>query len=137
MERKAVKILGVLALVLGLAVMGLAQTKTLTILHTNDTHSAVLPFTHQPYPTPFAWLWPDHRLGWVDQFRGPGGFNRDYAGIARMSTLIKQIRMTRKNVLAFNTGDVFVGSFMFNKYLGYPEYQDHGEPLRRHDPGQP
>jgi len=123
MERKAVKILGVLALVLGLAVMGLAQTKTLTILHTNDTHSAVLPFTHQPYPAPFAWLWPDHRLGWIDQFRGPGGFNRDYAGIARMATLVKQIRMTRKNVLAFNTGDVFVGSFMFNKFLGYPEYK--------------
>jgi 2',3'-cyclic-nucleotide 2'-phosphodiesterase (5'-nucleotidase family) len=123
MQRKIGKILGVLVLVLGLAVMGLAQTKTLTILHSNDTHSAMLPFTHQPYPAPFAWLWPDHRLGWLDQFRGPGGFNRDYAGIARMATLIKQIRMTRKNVLAFNTGDVFVGSFMFNKFLGYPEYK--------------
>ena len=121
MERKLGKVLGVLALVLGLAVMGLAQTRTLTILHTNDTHAAMLPFTHQPYPAPFAWLWPDHRLGWTDQFRGPGGFNRDYAGIARMATLVKQIRMTRKNVLAFNTGDVFVGSFMFNKFLGYPE----------------
>lgn len=121
MERKLVKVMGVLALVLGLAVLGPAQTRTLTILHTNDTHSAMLPFTHQPYPAPFAWLWPDHRLGWVDQFRGPGGFDRDYAGIARMATLIKQYRLTRRNVLAFHSGDVFVGSFMFNKFLGYPE----------------
>ncbi|OGD14430.1 MAG: hypothetical protein A2W20_04815 [Candidatus Aminicenantes bacterium RBG_16_66_30] len=121
MVRKAVRILGILGLVLGLSVMGLAQTKTLTILHTNDTHSALLPFTHQPYPTPFTWLWPDHRQGWVDEFRGPGGFNRDYAGIARMSTLIKKIRQAKDNVLAFHTGDAFVGSFMFNKYLGYPE----------------
>ena len=123
MKRKFGKILGVLVLVLGLSVMGLAQTKTLTILHTNDTHSAMLPFTHQPYPAPFAWLWPDHRLGWLDQFRGPGGFDREYAGIARMATLIKKIRAGKKNVLAFNTGDVFVGSFMFNKYLGWPEYK--------------
>jgi len=121
MEKKFGRILGIIVLVLGLAVMGLAQTKTLTILHTNDTHSTMLPFTHQPYPSPFAWLWPDHRIGWVDQFRGPGGFDRSYAGIARMATLIKQYRMTRKNVLAFHAGDVFVGSFMFNKFLGYPE----------------
>jgi len=121
MARKAVRILGILGLVLGLSVMGLAQTKTLTILHTNDTHSALLPFTHQPYPTPFTWLWPDHRQGWLDEFRGPGGFNRDYAGIARMSTLIKRIRQAKGNVLAFHSGDVFVGSFMFNKFLGNPE----------------
>jgi 5'-nucleotidase / UDP-sugar diphosphatase len=121
MKRKFVKVLGVLVLVLGLAVIGLAQTKTLTILHTNDTHSAMLPFTHEPYPSPFAWLWPDHRKGWADEFRGPGGFDRDYAGIARMATLIKQIRMTKRNVLAFHSGDVFVGSFMFNEFLGNPE----------------
>jgi 2',3'-cyclic-nucleotide 2'-phosphodiesterase (5'-nucleotidase family) len=121
MKMRTGRIVGVFVLVLALSVTGLAQTKVLTILHTNDTHSAVLPFTHQPYPSPFAWLWPDHRKGWLDQFRGPGGFDRDYAGIARMATLIKQIRMTKKNVLAFHAGDVFVGSFMFNKFLGYPE----------------
>jgi 5'-nucleotidase len=38
-----------------------------------------------------------------------------------MATLIKKFRAGRANVLAFNTGDVFVGSFMFNKYLGWPE----------------
>jgi 5'-nucleotidase len=121
MTRKAGKTLGVLVLVAALSVPGLAQTKVLTILHANDTHSAMLPFTHQPYPSPFAWLWPNHRQGWIDQFRGPGGFDRDYAGIARMATLIKQMRMTKPNVLALHAGDVFVGSFMFNKFLGYPE----------------
>jgi 2',3'-cyclic-nucleotide 2'-phosphodiesterase (5'-nucleotidase family) len=121
MGRKTRSVLGILALVLGLSALGSAQTRTLTILHTNDTHSAMLPFTHQPYPTPFTWLWPDHRQGWQDEFRGPAGFNREYAGIARMSTLIKKIRATKNNVLAFHAGDVFVGSFEFNKYLGYPD----------------
>jgi 2',3'-cyclic-nucleotide 2'-phosphodiesterase (5'-nucleotidase family) len=122
MRRRTGKIFGILALVLGLAVMGLAQTKTLTILHTNDTHSTLLPFTHQPYPSPFAWLF-DHRQGWSNEFRGPLGFDREYGGMARMATLIKKFRATQKNVLAFNAGDVFVGSFMFNKYLGWPEFK--------------
>jgi 2',3'-cyclic-nucleotide 2'-phosphodiesterase (5'-nucleotidase family) len=42
-------------------------------------------------------------------------------GIARMSTLVKMLRAKNENVLAFHSGDVFVGSFEFNKYLGYPE----------------
>ena len=121
MKRQAGSMLAVLALVLGLAVLGPAQTRTLTILHTNDTHSALLPFTHQPYPTPFTWLLADHGRGWPDGFRGPIGFNREYAGIARMATLINRIRAVKKNVLALNAGDVFVGSFEFNEYLGYPE----------------
>jgi len=121
MRRQAGRTLALLALVLGLAVMGLAQTKTLTILHTNDSHSAVLPMSHQPYPTPFTWLWPEHRMGWLDEFRGPRGFDRDYAGIARISTLIKNLKRGRPNVLALDAGDVFVGSFEFNTYLGYPQ----------------
>ena len=87
-------------LVFGLVVLAgsglLAQEKTyLTILHTNDTHSTLLPY-------------------------GP---HDDWGGIARVSTLIKKIRNRAggQNVLVLNTGDVFVGSFEFNKYLGYPE----------------
>jgi 2',3'-cyclic-nucleotide 2'-phosphodiesterase (5'-nucleotidase family) len=121
MKRQAGRTLAVLALMLGLAAMGLAQPRTLTILHTNDSHSALLPMSHQPYPTPFTWLWPDHRMGWLDEFRGPRGFDRGYAGIARMSTLIKDLKRGRSNVLALHAGDVFVGSFEFNQYLGYPE----------------
>jgi 5'-nucleotidase/UDP-sugar diphosphatase len=67
--------------------------KILTILHTNDTHSNLFP------------LGPNDSLG----------------GIARMSTLIKELKAKDKNVLTLNAGDVFVGTFEFNKYLGYPE----------------
>ncbi|RPJ01682.1 MAG: hypothetical protein EHM31_05165 [Candidatus Aminicenantes bacterium] len=121
MKRQTGRTLAVLVLVLGLAAMGLAQPRTLTILHANDSHSALLPMSHQPYPTPFTWLWPDYRMDWVDGFRGPRGFDRDYAGIARMSTLIKNLKRGKSNVLALHAGDVFVGSFEFNAYLGYPE----------------
>jgi len=121
MKRKVGILSAVLVFILGLAVWCPAQTKTLTILHTNDTHSALLPFTHQPCPTPLTWFLMDSRLSWPDELRGPCGFNRDYAGIARMATLIHRIRGAKKNVLALNAGDVFVGSFEFNQYLGYPE----------------
>jgi 5'-nucleotidase/UDP-sugar diphosphatase len=67
--------------------------KVLTILHTNDTHSNLFPFG------------PENSLG----------------GIARMSSLIKELRAKDQNVLALNAGDVFVGTFEFNKYWGYPE----------------
>jgi 2',3'-cyclic-nucleotide 2'-phosphodiesterase (5'-nucleotidase family) len=74
-----------------------SSAEQLTILHTNDTHSHLYSF---------------------------GPMNR-YGGIARMSYLIKKLK--RKNgwqnrgVIALNSGDVFVGTFAFNKYLGYAE----------------
>jgi 5'-nucleotidase/UDP-sugar diphosphatase len=95
--KNAAWILAVWALVLGLPVPDCAQTKTLTILHTNDTHSALFAFGDEAAP------------------------GREFGGIARMSTLIKRLRAANENVLALHAGDVFVGSFEFNKYLGYPE----------------
>ena len=78
--------------------MGLCSTavgEELVILHTNDTHSNLFPF-------------------------GP----RDaYGGIARMSTMIKGMRAENAKVLALHAGDMFVGTFAFNKYLGYPEFK--------------
>jgi 5'-nucleotidase/UDP-sugar diphosphatase len=65
----------------------------LTILHTNDTHSHLYSF---------------------------GPLNR-YGGIARMSALIKELKRKNGNVLTLHAGDVFVGTFAFNKYLGYAE----------------
>jgi 5'-nucleotidase/UDP-sugar diphosphatase len=112
MVKNAGKTLAVLALVLGLSILGCAQTKTLTILHANDTHSALLPFGHPSMPGPFAWLVAAH---------GRAALVRESGGIARMATLIKKIRAMKKDVLALHAGDVFVGSFEFNKYLGYPE----------------
>jgi 2',3'-cyclic-nucleotide 2'-phosphodiesterase (5'-nucleotidase family) len=74
-----------------------ASADQLTILHTNDTHSHLYPF-------------------------GPWD---NYGGIARMSHLIKELKRanTRKGcqVITLNSGDVFVGTFAFNKYLGYAE----------------
>lgn len=64
-----------------------------TILHTNDTHSHLYSF---------------------------GPFN-NYGGIARMSALIKKLKRKNENVLTLHAGDVFVGTFAFNKYLGYAE----------------
>lgn len=97
MTKRLIGIVCAVALVAGMAVLGCAQDTpvTLTILHTNDTHSTLLPF-------------------------GP---SKQYGGIARMSTLIKRIRATGGNVLVLNAGDVSVGSFEFNKYLGYPEFK--------------
>ena len=118
--------LGAVALVLALYVPGLCQAngaKTLTILHTNDTHSAMLPFGHPALPGPFPWL-----KGIPGAGSGPGAMSagraadvRETGGIARMATLIKRLRAGNQNVLALHAGDVFVGSFEFNKYLGYPE----------------
>jgi 5'-nucleotidase / UDP-sugar diphosphatase len=118
--------LGALALVLALSVPGLCQAngaKILTILHTNDTHSAMLPFGFPALPGPFAWLKGVPGAGW-----GPGATSagraaavRETGGIARMATLIKNLRASNRNVLSLHAGDVFVGSFEFNKYLGYPE----------------
>lgn len=38
-----------------------------------------------------------------------------------MPTMIKRLRARNANVLTLHAGDVFVGTFAFNKYLGYPE----------------
>jgi 5'-nucleotidase len=70
-----------------------AEKTALTILHTNDTHSTLFPY-------------------------GP---TDDWGGIARISSLVKKFKAERQNVLVLNSGDVFVGTFEFNKYLGYPE----------------
>lgn len=70
-----------------------APESYLTILHTNDTHSTLFPY-------------------------GP---KDNWGGIARLSSLVKEIKAGRAHVLVLNSGDVFVGTFEFNKYLGYPE----------------
>jgi 2',3'-cyclic-nucleotide 2'-phosphodiesterase (5'-nucleotidase family) len=82
-----------LSLLIGPTILSAPPDQVLTILHSSDTHSALIPFG------------PQDKLG----------------GIARMSTLIKTLRAKNENVLAFHSGDAFVGSFEFNKYLGYPE----------------
>ncbi len=121
MAKYAGRMLMVAALVLGLSVLGCTQTRTLTILHTNDTHSALFAFGHEAVLGPLPRLGEQSRHGFAAGARGRAGLVREYGGIARMSTLIKRLRKANENVLALHAGDVFVGSFEFNKYLGYPE----------------
>jgi len=118
--KRGLRFLGVMAAVLGLTLLGCAQPRTLTILHTNDTRSAMVPFETGYIPYVGASEEPPPKgLAAVNFLRFPSG--RDYAGIARMATLIKRYKAIDRNVLTVNTGDVFVGSFEFNKYLGYAE----------------
>jgi len=121
MAKMMLRSAGVIVLVLGLSVLGCAQTRTLTILHTNDTHSALFPFRQEAPAGPPAWLKPGFRRGEAAGERGRAGLVKEWGGIARMSTLIKRLRAANGDVLALHAGDVFVGSFEFNKYLGYPE----------------
>lgn len=73
--------------------------KKLTILHTNDVHSRIDPFpiTDSKYP-------------------GLGGF-------ARRAEMIKQIREQEKNVLLFDSGDIFQGTPYFNYFGGELEFK--------------
>ncbi len=66
----------------------------LTILHTNDTHSHIDPF---PSNDP--------------KYPGMGGF-------AKRAAIIKDIRNIDKNVLLFDSGDIFQGTPYFNMYGG-------------------
>jgi 5'-nucleotidase len=76
----------------------LAQVDTLTILHVNDSHSCLTAY-------------------------GPKDANGrpTRGGIARIATLVGQARATEPNVLFTHSGDLFVGDFMFQEYLGVPE----------------
>jgi len=121
MKHRGARVFWVMALVLGLAVFACAGPKKLTILHTNDTHSAMVPFETGFIPAVGAdpQLNPGVGAGLWNVWHFP--YNQEYAGIARMATLIKKLRVQDPNVLALHAGDVFVGSFEFNKYLGCPE----------------
>jgi 5'-nucleotidase / UDP-sugar diphosphatase len=80
-----------IALLVLSAVPGSAEE--IVIVHANDTHSNLFPF-------------------------GP---QKAHGGIARIATVIERIRDENERVLSLHAGDVFVGTFAFNKYLGYPE----------------
>lgn len=72
----------------------LAKSKDvkLTILHTNDMHSHIHPFT--------------------------SGRNKGLGGMAQRAALIKQIREQEEHVLLLDAGDVFQGTPYFNFYGG-------------------
>lgn len=73
--------------------------RKLTILHTNDVHSRI-----DPFPTSDG------------KYPGLGGF-------ARRAEMVKQIRDQEKNVLLFDSGDIFQGTPYFNYYGGELEFK--------------
>lgn len=75
------------------------NTKTLTILHTNDVHSH------------------------IDAFPATDARNPNMAGISRRATLISKIRQEQENVLLLDAGDVFQGTPYFNFYGGELEFK--------------
>ena len=90
----------------GSAAVGLALNnfscsshKNITILHTNDVHSHVEPFSK------------DH-----SEFPSKGGFER-------RATLISEIRRQNPNTLLFDAGDIFQGTPYFNFYGGEIEFK--------------
>lgn len=70
---------------------------SLTILHTNDTHSNIDPFpeNHAKYPS--------------------------QGGVERRFEMIEAIRSEEENVLLLDAGDIFQGTPYFNKYKGILE----------------
>ncbi len=122
-RRKELRFSGMIIVLLVFSFFCQAQTKTLTVLHANDTHSNMFPLG--------AGAAEDNSrghgraagrgLGFENGLSAGRVFNLESGGIARMSTLIRRLRAENPDVLALHAGDVFVGTFEFNKYLGYPE----------------
>ena len=73
--------------------------KKITILHTNDVHSHIEPFSasHDKYP----------KLG----------------GVARRASLIESIRQENPGTLLFDAGDIFQGTPYFNYFGGEVEFK--------------
>ena len=69
----------------------------ITILHTNDMHSRIEPFSS-------------------GKFKG-------FGGMAQRSSIIEEIRKKEKNVLLFDAGDIFQGTPYFNYYGGELEFK--------------
>ncbi len=83
------------------------QDVRLTIIHTSDIHSRLLPYQFDPSFT-------DNQLGLADG-------SEDYGGIARMSYVIKRERENAGRSLHLDSGDCFQGAIIFNEFQGEPE----------------
>ena len=81
-----------------LQALAAGEMARLTILHTNDTHSRIEPF-------PAASKYPN------------------MGGAATRATLVKKIRQEEKNVLLFDSGDIFQGTPYFNYFGGMLELE--------------
>jgi len=90
-----VKIFLILAVLLSNAALLSAQSRQLVILHTNDTHSQLEPYTYKQ----------DTNVG----------------GVLRRESLVREVRNQNPNVLLFDAGDFSQGTPYFNFFKGYVE----------------
>jgi 5'-nucleotidase / UDP-sugar diphosphatase len=79
----------------------------LTILHTSDIHSRILPYDYVP-------MFTETKLGLLEG-RGP------YGGIARIANVVKRERAKAGRSLWLDSGDLFEGAPIFNYFRGEPE----------------
>jgi 5'-nucleotidase len=73
--------------------LGFAQSRHITILHTNDVHSQVEPTKNNT------------------------------GGMARMAAYIRQVRAAEENVLLLSAGDMFQGTPYYNLFFGAVEIE--------------
>ena len=73
------------------------KSKKLTILHTNDMHSHIDPFS-------------------ANDSKYPG-----MGGMRKMASIVEKIRSEESHVLLLDAGDIFQGTPYFNKYKGEVE----------------
>lgn len=101
------------------------QDVRLTLIHTSDIHSRILPYDFNPSFT-------DNELGLADDV-GP------YGGIAQIGYIVKREREKADRVLYVDTGDLFQGAIIFNEFEGEPEVRTVSElgldvmPLGNHE----
>jgi 2',3'-cyclic-nucleotide 2'-phosphodiesterase (5'-nucleotidase family) len=85
------------------------QQVRLTLLHTSDLHSRLLPYDFNPLKT-------DVDLGLIPE-AGPFG------GATRMAALLQRERARADRVIHLDSGDSFQGAPIFNLNLGEVEYK--------------
>lgn len=83
------------------------QDIRLTVIHTADIHSRLFPYNFVPNT--------------FDQGYGLVTTNAPFGGIARISTLVKQIRRASNRSLWLDSGDCFQGAPVFNEFKGEAE----------------
>ncbi len=85
----------------------------LTLLHTSDMHSRLLPYEYAP-------IYTDEQLG-LDPALGPFG------GIARVATILEEERAKAQRVVYVDTGDISQGAPIYNFFGGEAEMRALGQ----------
>jgi 5'-nucleotidase / UDP-sugar diphosphatase len=83
------------------------QDVRLTIIHTADIHSRLFPYSMVPNT--------------FDQAYGLLPVNAPFGGIARISTMVKRIRVSADRSLWLDSGDAWEGAPVFNEFKGEAE----------------